>query len=297
MTEYALPVIAAFVRSHAGEAAHVLEGRPLDELVALLASVSDDLAATLLARMEVNTAARGLERIEPDRAAVVLAGVPATRALALARGMDEEARSQVLRSLPPKRREQLEHLLSLRQDAVGTRMNSRVVTLTPETTAAEAIVQVRADPAHVSQYLYVVDRLRRLLGVVSLKQLLAGIDEVRVDTLMTAKVISVRMRDSLSSVQVHPAWVRYRMLPVVDEHDRFAGVLRHLTVATEGADASLKASPADEASAALGDLYRIGLTAMFNSAIGGPPNTRPTSQQLAGPDPHPAKRKWEDSDA
>ncbi len=63
--------------------------------------------------MEVTIAARSLDRIVPSRAAAVLARLPAARAVALARGMRSEARRQALRSLPPKRREPLERLLSL----------------------------------------------------------------------------------------------------------------------------------------------------------------------------------------
>ena len=280
MTDQALTVVAAYVRAHAAEAARVMEGRPRDELAAFLAAVPDDLAAVLLASMEVNIAARGLERISPSRAAAVLAGLPATRAAALARAMQAEARRQALRSLPPKRREPLERLLSLRAQTVGTRMESRVLTLPPETTAAEAIALVRADPAHVSQYLYVVDRQRRLLGVVSLKQLLAAADAVAVATLMTRHVIALQVRDSLASVRVHPAWARYRLLPVVDERNQFAGVLRNPTPGDE----DLHTSPADQASAALGDLYRIGLAALFNGAIGGPAATPPAPQPAEGAD-------------
>ena len=282
MNDQALSVVAAYVRAHSAEAAHVMEGRSQDELIALLDAIPDDLAAMLLGAMEVNIAARGLDRIAPSRAAAILARLPAARAVALARGMRAEARQQALRSLPPKRREPLERLLSLRAHTVGTQMESRVLTLPPDTTSAEAIVLVRAATAQVSQYLYVVDRQGQLLGVVSLKQLLAGADGAAVATLMTRQVISLRVRDSLASARVHPAWTRYRMLPVVDERNRFAGILRNATLGDESPDGDLPARPVDQASAALGDLYRIGLVAMFNGAVGGPAATPPAPRPTAG---------------
>lgn len=269
MTEQAMAVVAAYVRSYPAEAAHVLERRPLDELADFLGAATGDAVAELLDRMEINTAARGLERVDPPRAAAILAGLRPARAVALARGMRAEARRLALRLLPPPRQRDIEQLLSLREHTVGSRMESRIRTLPPETTAAEAIALVRDDSQHVSQYLYVVDRDRQLRGVVSLKELLAATDAARVDTLMTRRVIALRVRDSLPSAQTHPAWTRYRMLPVVDERGHFAGVLRHPGPSAGAADEHPYATPAEQASAALGDLYRIGLTALFNSTMRG----------------------------
>lgn len=269
MTEQALTVVTDYVREHAAEAARILETRPTEELVALLESVSGALGAVLLAPMEVNTAARALERIDPRVAAVVLAGVAPERAVALVRGMQAEARQSALRSMAAKRREQVERLLSFREHTVGTRMASRVLTLRPDATAAEALALVRAAPEHASKYLYVVDQRRRLIGAVSLKELLGGAEGASVASLMARRVVSLRTRDSLSSVLVNPSWARYRTLPVVDERGQFAGVFRHPGPAGPGAGEHATGNPAGQASEALGDLYRIGLTALFNSAMGG----------------------------
>ena len=275
MTEQAVIVVAAYVRAHAAEAARVLEARPTEELVAFLNSVSGELGAVLLATMEVNAAARALERIDPPHAAVVLAGLAPERAAALVRGMQDRPREQALCAMNGKQRERIERLLSFREHTVGTRMKSRVLTLRPEATAAEAIALVRAAPERASKYLYAVDQRRRLVGVVSLKELLAGAEAAGVASLMERRVISLRTRDSLSSVLVNPSWARYRMLPVVDERGQFAGVFRHPGPGGPGAGAQMTGNPAGQASEALGDLYRIGLTALFNSAMGGtaPPSS------------------------
>lgn len=269
MTEHLLTVVGAFVRAHTADAARVLQARPLDDLVALLTAVPDDLAAVLLAQMETHSAARALERIPPARTAEVIGSVPPGRAVALMRGMAQEARRQVLLALPPDRRDHLEYLLSYRADTVGAHMDPRVLTVPPETTASDAIALVRADPVHAAHVLYAVDRQRRLAGVVSLKELLASSASVPVAVLMASEVVSLRVRDSLSSVYVDPAWTKYRMLPVLDERGLFAGVLRHSPQHEEQDTANRSGNPSDHAAEALGDLYRIGLTALFNGAVGG----------------------------
>ena len=63
-------------------------------------------------------------------------------------------------------------------------MDPRVLTPPPETTVAGAIALVRGAREHAAHILYVVDRLHRLAGVVSLKGLLAGEADEPVASLM-----------------------------------------------------------------------------------------------------------------
>lgn len=269
MTEHLLAVVDAFVRAHTADAARVLEARTPDDLAAFLAAVPSDLAAVLVAQMEVLAGARGLERTPPARAAEMVGSVPPARAVALVRGMADEARQQVLAALPADRGGHLEYLLSFRAHTVGAHMDTRVLTVPPETTASDAVALIRANPAHAAHLLYVVDRKRRLAGVVSLKELLASAASAPVAGLMAREVASLRVRDSLSSVRVDPSWSRYRMLPVLDERGLFAGVLRHSSQREEHDPDNRSGDPSGQAAAALGDLYRIGLTALFNGAVGG----------------------------
>ncbi len=47
---------------------------------------------------------------------------------------------------------------------------------------------------------------------------------------MHRDVVCLRMGDSLASVLVHPAWLEFHTLPVLDEKDLFAGPLRYKTL-------------------------------------------------------------------
>ena len=132
--------------------------------------------------------------------------------------MREDARRRVLRSLPGKHREHLERLLRFREQTAGALMESRLLTLTPDETAAEAIGRVRADASRVARHLYVVDRPGRLACVVSLKELLAAADDTAVAQVMTR---------------------------TADVHAAKGGT-----------------GPADQAAAALGELYRVGISAL-----------------------------------
>ena len=266
-------LIHSFIRGHAAEAARVLENHPLQELVVLLAGMPPDLSAALYETMEASTAAACLERLEAGRAGEALMLLPLERAAPLLRRVRPEAREAILGRLPPEPGRHLDLLLSCREDTAGAWMDPRVLTMPPEVTAAEAAARVRARPQQASHYLYVVERDLILAGVLTLRELMAGPPEAPVSALMRVDVVRLRIDDSLASVRVHPGWLEWHVLPVLDGRGRFAGALRHKSL-RRLAGPSDGPGP-DQVGAALGELYRIGLAALVESAVGaespGPP--------------------------
>ena len=258
-------LVHSFIRGYPAEAARVLENHPLDELVAVFARTPPDLSAALFETMEASTAAACLERMEAGRAAEAVAQLPLERGVPLLRRLPPEGWKAILELLPPEPRRHLDLLLSCREETAGALMDPRMLTLPPEVAAGEALARVRANPEQASHYLYVVDRDHSLAGVLSLRELTGGGKEAPVATLMRRDVLWLRMDDSLASVRVHPGWLAFHILPVLDDHGRFAGALRHKTlrrlagVQDQGRSA--------QAGTALGELYRIGLSALARSAL------------------------------
>ena len=260
-------LIHSFIRNHTHQAARVLENRSLDELVTLFESIPAELAASLFGTMEASTAAGCLERMAEDRAAGALARVPLECAALLLRRLLPETREAVLQRLPPEPGRHLRLLLHGREDTAGALMEPRIFTLTPEVSAAEALARVRSNPERASHYLYVLERDQTLAGVLTLRELLAAAEGAEVASLMQRDVVCLSMEDSLASVLVHPAWLEFHTLPVLDENSLFAGALRHKTL-RQLAGGAQRPARIDQAGTALGELYRIGLSALVNSAIG-----------------------------
>ena len=155
-------------------------------------------------------------------------------------------------------------------------MEPRIFTLPPEVSAGEALARVRSNPERASHYLYVLERDQTLAGVLTLRELLAAAARTKVAALMQRDVVCLRMGDSLASVLAHPAWKEFHTLPVLDGKDRFAGALRHKTLRQLAAGGQ-RPAPIDEAGTALGELYRIGLSALVSSAIGPEAPGRPAA--------------------
>ncbi len=260
-------VVHQFIRDHAAEAARELENCSLDDLVPFFSRVPTELATPLLNTMESSTAAACLERIPAGLAADALGGLAADRAAHLVRRLEPKSRKAILRALPEDLTRHLNPLLRYREETAGALMESQVFTVPPEISAGEALARLRTSQARVLGYVYVVDRDRTMAGVFSLGELLAADEAIIVASFMGRDVMFLRTGDSVDSVLVHPSWTDFHTLPVLDEQSLFVGALRHKTLCqlTGHTDRLLHAG---EAGAALGELYRIGLSALARSALG-----------------------------
>ena len=260
-------VIHQFIRAHAAEAARELESCSLDELTPFFSQVPPELAGALFDTMESSTAAACLERMPAAEAAGALPGLSADRAAHLVRRLAPKSKSAILEALPGDFARHLNPLLRYREETAGALMDSLIFTVPPEIPAGEALARLQASQARVLGYVYVVDRDQTLAGVFSLRELLAADEAISVASIMRREVMSLRTDDSAASVIVHPSWTDFHTLPVLDEQSLFAGALRHKILCQRSGQTD-RLLHAGQAGAALGELYRIGLSALAKSALG-----------------------------
>ena len=260
-------VIHEFIRAHAAEASRELENCSLDDLAPFFHQIPLELATPLLNTMESSTAAACLERIPAEVAADALGGLAADRAAHLVRRLEPKSRKAILKALPEDLTRHLNPLLRYREETAGALMESQVFTVPPEISAGETLARLRTSQARVLGYVYVVDRDRTLAGVLSLRELLAADEGTSVALLMRREVTFLRTDDSVASVLVHPSWTDFHTLPVLDEARVFAGALRHKSLYKLTGHTERLPHPG-QAGAALGELYRIGLSALARSALG-----------------------------
>jgi len=103
------------------------------------------------------------------------------------------------------------------------------VSVETETTAADAIAAVQGytpAPDGVAVYYVYVTEDEKLVGVVSMRELVNAKNDVPVSEIMTTDLVSVLVSDSLQHTIRRVIDERFAVLPVVDEHERFLGVIR-----------------------------------------------------------------------
>ncbi len=213
------------------------------ELAELLHELPDAEAVRLLRELyKVRAAADSLEEMDPDEAAELLEELPDEEATAIISRMEpddavdvleEFPRDQVeeilehLRSLDREKAQVLQRLLAYPPDTAGGLMSPEYVALPADITAQEAIERLRkvAEEAETVYYVYVVDREGKLLGVLSLRDLVFARPDTPVREIMRPEVVT--LSPDMSAEEVVQAFDKYGYLafPVVDEEKRILGIV------------------------------------------------------------------------
>ncbi len=147
----------------------------------------------------------------------------------LVQELDEQVRDEILPLVARAEREDIRKLVSYREGTAGAVMNSEYAALRPDITVTKALEQIRAQAAgkEMIYYLYVVDKSRKLLGFVSLRDLILAKPTRTVSEIMYADVISARVDSDQEEVARQIEKYDLLALPVVTADDELVGIVTH----------------------------------------------------------------------
>jgi len=143
--------------------------------------------------------------------------------------LDPEQQEAILPSLAQAERDDIRQLASYEEGTAGAIMTSEYSTLVPELRASEAIQRLRSEaPDKETIYQsYVVDANRKLLGTVSLRDLIVARSSTPVAELMTTDVISGRVGDDQEEVASRISKYDLIALPILDDQGRLVGIVTY----------------------------------------------------------------------
>ncbi len=156
-----------------------------------------------------------LESMDPDDRARMLGEAPAIFV------------HRVLQGLSPKEKAMTASLLGYPEDSVGRVMSPEVVTVPQSTPVSEIlkVVKRKGKDAETIDVLAVVDRARKLVGVVNLSQVVMAPDDLTAGDLADASAPTLRVADDAERAARLVQETNNLGLVVVDSEDRVLGVL------------------------------------------------------------------------
>jgi magnesium transporter len=174
------------------------------------------LTVAILGQLDEQAAISLLQEMPVDAIAGVLRHMPEAKALATAARLDDQLRDQV------------GLLAQYEEGTAGAVMSPNYLAVVPGAAVEDVIDAVRSAPPEIERtaYVFVVHPASgRLLGVVSLRELVVADADAQSDEVMSRDVFAVRA-DEPAREAAHRIRSRcLKMLPVVDESDRLLGVI------------------------------------------------------------------------
>jgi magnesium transporter len=244
------------MESHPDQAALSLERMPPEEAAALLVETPVSIAAGVVVRMASYFGVACLRALPQEFAGEVIGVMPRDHSALFLRRMSPDDRRRLLDAAPPAVSRGLSLLLRFPEDTAGALMDPEVLSLPDDLGVGEAVERIRRSGARIFYYLYVVNRDRKLAGVINLRELIEAPEDALLDSVMHRHVARLSVHSDLVAMQAHPGWREYHALPVVDDGGVLLGVMRFKTLRAAGnEDAAAVAQDPMAASLALGELY------------------------------------------
>jgi len=197
------------------EAVRIFLLMDLEKKVSLITSLPQADQEWLIKSLSIENVRLIFKEVEPDDLVDIIQAV------------NPEVRESVWNSLSPKARGETQFLLRFDEDDAAGLMTPRYLAIRSNLTVGQAIAFMRTHGRNVETvyYIYVVDQLKRLLGVVSLKDLLFTDDTQRIDDIMVRDFVTVREDTDQEEAARILGTYDLIALPVLDDYHRLLGII------------------------------------------------------------------------
>lgn len=219
-----------FLHLHAADLADRLQRLDTHEARALLQQLPPEKAAAALADLEEERLPDLLGAFTPAQLAELLRRIPPADSADLLQHLMPANRRETLAALPADAATAIRALLKYPDDTAGGIMSNRFIALRENMTVEQVreVLRARAQEERTEDiaYLYVADAEQRLVGIVSLRDLVFRRAERRMGEIMNRDVKFARATDDQEELARKFEHYHYLGLPVLDAESKLVGVAK-----------------------------------------------------------------------
>jgi magnesium transporter len=167
-----------------------------------------------------------LENEDPGRIATIFYKLGSNDQAEILNLLSEPMTNSILELLQKEDKKEVEEIMSYPEDSAGSMMSTDVFTLHKNTIARDAIQSLQdKEEAEMVFYLYVTDDDDRLVGVISLRDLVTTPPDKTLDNIMIKNVISVQPETDQEEVAKIVSRYNYLAVPVIDLEEHMLGIV------------------------------------------------------------------------
>ncbi|MBC8631173.1 magnesium transporter [[Eubacterium] tenue] len=188
---------------------------PIDMAASILDDADSEFFKYILSKLNTEHKANILEMMSLDDMADILAD------------LEEDEREEVINLLNQEDAQDVKELLIYEEESAGGIMTTGYIAINKHMTAKEAISYMRenAIDAETIYYIYVVDNFEKLVGVLSLRELITSRDDSIIEDLMSENIISVYVDEDREKAVKLVSKYDLIAIPVVGRDDTLRGII------------------------------------------------------------------------
>lgn len=213
---------------HPADIADILEQLDPAQRAHVFKQLDENQASEAIAEMEDEYQAEFIKDLDSAKASQVLGNMDPDDAAEIVRDLSYDHAEKLLRLMGVEDATEIRQLLGYKDGTAGGMMTTQYVAVRDDATVNETINELREleedhPPVH---YVYVLDKSKRLVGVVSLKSLALNNGNTLIkNTMYTDNLIKVSPDEDEDNVSEDIFKYDLTAMPVVDEHGVLLGIV------------------------------------------------------------------------
>ena len=215
-----------FAEVHYADIAEVLDEVNFDEAIYIIKLLDSEKTSEILTELDEDTRTRILENLSAQEIAEEISEMETDDAADIIAELSEERQKNVINAL-----EDIEHaadikeLLSYKDNTAGALMAKELVKVYETWTVAGCLRRIRGQAKEVSRVhsIYVVDKKEKLVGRLSLKDLIVAKNDQKIADIYISAVDSVNVNEDDEEVAKIMSKYDLEAIPVVDDNNVLLG--------------------------------------------------------------------------
>ncbi|MBI5887897.1 MAG: magnesium transporter [Deltaproteobacteria bacterium] len=217
---------------------NVSELHPAD-LAEIISQVSREEGGGIINDLDIETAADTISELGPEMQVEILNQIETARASDIIEEMSPNEAADVLNNMPTERAKEIlenvereeaqsiQELLGYEEDTAGGMMTNEYLAYHPGLSVKEVFVKFREDVLEIqdAKYIYVIDAGEKLLGVVTLKELILAAPDARLEDIMEHDLKTVAPDVKEKAVAEKMAKYSLVAIPVVSGEGEIVGIV------------------------------------------------------------------------
>ena len=198
-----------------------------EDLLKVFRLLKKDIAAEVFTYFNTETQANIIQTISEKELSNIMEELYLDDTIDIIESMPSNVVAKILENAKGEKREEINRFLGYEEESAGSLMTNEYLDLKENNTVAEAFRKIRriGQDKETINYCYVLDKTRKLVGVVSIRDLILSEDHVEMKDIMNDNVIQVDTHTNEKDVS--DLFKKYDLstLPVVDNEDRLVGII------------------------------------------------------------------------
>lgn len=212
---------------HSEDLSDAFQRMQVDEMVVVMRQLDSALAADVLVELPTETARQLFREIPDSTLAHYLDVLPMDDAADFREELGEERFDALLELIPREDAREIRRLLAYPEDSVGRLMTERFFEVSPESTMADILADIRRSSPEKYEMvndIYVLNEDRHLVGIFSLRTAIRAEPTNTARELMNDEFISGEANEPAEDVARRMSRYGLYALPILDERGRMLGL-------------------------------------------------------------------------